>query len=106
MKKTFILLLILSTALFSFAQETTEQNLAFEYFRNADYEKAAGLFYKLYDKSPTAVNYRYLYNSLLYIRQYDELEKLVKKNIKKNPDNPSYLVDLGYFHIQQGNVSK
>ncbi|HXH18704.1 MAG TPA: tetratricopeptide repeat protein, partial [Chitinophagales bacterium] len=90
----------------SIAQDNTEQNLAFEYYRNGDYEKAAGLFSKLYDKNPTPANYRYLYNSLLYIRNYGELEKIVRKNIKKNPDNPTYLVDLGYFFIQQGNLSK
>jgi len=106
MKKLLTVGLVLSSALFCYGQDNTEQNLAFEYFRNGEYEKAAGLFYKLYDKNPTPVNYRYLYNSLLYIRQYEELEKIIRKNIKKNPDNPTYVVDLGYFYIQQGNISK
>ncbi len=106
MKQLFTLSLLVFTALFSFAQDNTEQNLAFEYYRNGDYEKAAGLFSRLYDKNPTPANYRYLYNSLLYTRSYEGLEKLVRKSIKKNTDNPTYLVDLGYFYIQQGNLTK
>lgn len=106
MKKLYVVWLLSAAAFFAYAQDNTEQNLAFEYFRNGEYEKAAGLFLKLYGKNPTPVNYRYLYNSLLYIRQYEELEKIVRKNIRKNPDNPTCLVDLGYFYIQQGNISK
>lgn len=106
MKKIAASLLLTFASLLSFAQDNTEQSLAFQYYRDGEYEKAAGLLSKLYDKSPSPAVYRYLYNSLLYIRDYEELDKLVKKNIKKNPDNPTYVVDLGYFYIQQGNLSK
>lgn len=106
MKKLIYLWLFVSSAMLASAQDNTEQNLAFEYFRNGEYEKAAGLFMKLYDKNPSPANYRYLYNSLLYTRHYEELEKIIRKNIKKEAGNPTYHVDLGYFYIQQGNLSK
>jgi len=106
MNKLIYLCLLVSIGLIASAQEGTEQNLAFEYFRNGEYEKAAGLFMKLYDKNPTPANYRYLYNSLLYTRHYEELEKIIRRNIKKEESNPVHHVDLGYFYIQQGNLSK
>lgn len=105
--RTIVLTLFLAfSAVHAFAQENTEQSLAFQYYNDGEYEKAAGLLSKLYDKNPSPAIYRYLYNSLLYIRDYEELEKMVRKNIKKTPDNPTYLVDLGYFYVQQGNISK
>ncbi len=106
MKKLLAIWLLACVAAFASAQEGTEQNLAFEYFRNGEYEKAAGLFMKLYDKNPSPANYRYLYNSLLYTRHYEELEKIIRRNIKKEESNPVHRVDLGYFYIQQGNLSK
>src|SRR6187431_1103510 len=106
MRTIVLSLFLMFSALLSFAQENTEQSLAFQYYNDGEYEKAAGLLSKLYDKNPSPAIYRYLYNSLLYIRNYEELEKMVRKNIKKNPDNPAYLVDLGYFYVQQGNLSK
>lgn len=106
MRKIVLPCCFLVIALCSFAQENTEQSLAFQYYRDGEYEKAAGLLAKLYEKDQSPAIYRYLYNSLLYIRDYESLEKMVRKNIKKNPDNPTYLVDLGYFYMQQGNLSK
>ncbi|GIV34932.1 MAG: hypothetical protein KatS3mg031_2467 [Chitinophagales bacterium] len=100
-----LLLLFFSISLIS-AQSNTEQNLAFQYYQDGDYEKAASLFLKLYDKDPTPANYRYLYNSLLFTKNYETLEKLIRKNIKKEPDNLTYLVDLGYYYNQTGNLTK
>ncbi|MDZ4844155.1 MAG: tetratricopeptide repeat protein [Chitinophagales bacterium] len=106
MRKIVLPCCFLLISICSFAQENTEQSLAFQYYRDGEYEKAAGLLSKLYEKDQSPAIYRYLYNSLLYIRDYEGLEKMVRKNIKKNPDNPTYLVDLGYFYNQQGNLSK
>ena len=90
-----------------FAQDKVEQSLAFQYYQEGEYEKAVEIFEKLYNKNPESdVFYRYLYNSLIYVKGYDELEKIIKKNIKKFPEHLSNRVDLGNLYIQQGNISK
>ena len=101
------LLAFIFIAATSFAQDNVEQNLAFQYYQEGEYEKAVDLFEELYNKDPGSnVFYRYLYNSLIYTKRYEELEKIIKKNIKKSPENLSHVVDLGNLYIQQGNLSK
>lgn len=76
MRKIVLSIFLACSVLFSFAQENTEQSLAFQYYNDGEYEKAAGLLSKLYDKNPSPAIYRYLYNSLLYIKDYEGLEEL------------------------------
>jgi len=95
------LLLFISYGLF--AQPNQNHNLAIQYYSNGEFEKAEVLFKDLFEKTPSSnYYYRYYLNCLLALHQEKELSKLIKKQIKRNPDNPSYHVDWGYFLIQNG----
>ncbi|MEA3478005.1 MAG: tetratricopeptide repeat protein, partial [Bacteroidota bacterium] len=80
----------------------TEERLASQYYRNKEYDKAAALYEKLYDKSPTKYYYTYYYFCLIQLREYQKANKLVKKQIRKYPQIIKYHVDLGYVYIQAG----
>ena len=73
--------------------------LAAQYYRERQYDKAAELYEQLYDKNPTQVYYMYLLYSLVQIGDFKRAEKLVKKQVRQNPDRPKYLVDMGYVYI-------
>jgi tetratricopeptide (TPR) repeat protein len=103
--RIFTIFLFSIITFFVQAQTTTEQNLAFQYYQNEEYEKAVELLEKLYDKDPSPnLYYRYYYNTLLKLKQYDKLEKILKKNIKRNPEDVFYVVDLGNIYKTNGDA--
>lgn len=88
-----------------FAQTTSEQNLAMQYYQNEEYSKALVLFEKLYEKNAeSSVFYRYYYNSLLKTNDYEKAEKVVKKAIKNHQQETFYLIDLGNVYESAGDV--
>src|ERR1017187_4728835 len=87
------------------AQTNKDKQLADQFMSNGEFDKAVAMYEKLYDKDPLNVYNNYYY-CLLQLRSFENAEKLVKKTMKKNPDNPSYFVDLGYIYFQQGDMNK
>lgn len=105
MWQKLFLLFFISLSLTLVAQPSGDHNLAVQYFRNGEFEKAAALFEQLYAANPQAeYYYRYYYNSLIQLEAYKDLEKVVKKAARKNEGNPTYTIDLGYVYLQQGEV--
>lgn len=100
-----ISLLLMEVASLS-AQDKKDQELAMMFFRERNYEKAATLYQKLYDQNPTQYFYTYLLFSQLELAEYRDAEKLVRKHLKKNNNQPRYKVDLGYVFIRQGDASQ
>ena len=86
--------------------QTSDDQMALEYLQNHDYDKAVILYEKLFDKNPDQNNYTYLLYCLEELRDMTAAEKLIKKEIKKNPDNPLFVVDLGYLYKQQNQTDK
>ena len=99
------LLLLLMFLLFipAGAQEKQDEELAMMFFRDGNYQKAAALYEKLYDKSPKQHYYTYLFYSWIETGEYKETEKLVRKHLRQNNNDPRFLVDLGYVFFRQGN---
>ncbi len=93
----FLLFLFLSTA--AVAQNN---NLAQQYYRNGEYEKAAVLYEKLYRENEKKKYYfdRYI-DCLIALEQYEDCEKAVKKEIKKKPNELSLLVTYGNLFERQ-----
>ncbi|MCX6235552.1 MAG: tetratricopeptide repeat protein [Bacteroidetes bacterium] len=87
-------------------QQTDETQLAAQYYRNQEYEKAAVLYEKLFNENPTYSNYTYYLYCLTQLNQMKEAEKLVKKQIRANPEKVRYLVDLGYVYMASGETVK
>ena len=99
-----LLLFFLSTA--TMAQPpTSNRQLADQYMSNFEYDKAATIYDKIYDKDPFGTYPNYL-KCLLALRNYDAAEKLVKNISKKNPENTAYAVDLGFVYESKGDINK
>ena len=108
MKKLFILLCIVSLALVGIqvsAQAVTDEQLGLMYYNNKEFEKAASLFDRLFNEKPSLFNYTYLIQSLLELNDFDQAEKIVKKQARRFPDDARYVVDQGYLLLRtnQGN---
>ena len=88
-----------------FAQNDKEQ-LAYQYFRNQEFDKAVDLFADLYKQKPNSHFYSYYLQCLLQTQNAKEAENLVRKQIKLFPNVPKYSVDLGYVFEAKGEAAK
>jgi len=87
-------------------EDPKKSQLASQYYRSQEYEKAAALYEQLYESNPTHVNYTYLLYSLVQIQEFKKAEKIVKKQSKRYPNKPKYLVDLGYIYFSSDESAK
>ena len=111
--KTFQLKYVLSLALAfficltpTFAQTATDEKLALQFFNNEEYDKAVVYFEKLYNKTNETSYYERLLQCYLYMEEYKDAEKLVKKHQKKHPYQLAYMVDLGIVYEVAGDNAK
>ena len=100
-----ILFLILSFSTGIFAQSPQDRQLADQFLNNAEYEKAAQLYDKLMDRDPFGTYSQYL-RCLLFMKDFETAEKVVKRIIKKQQENPTYIVDLGFIYNSIGEKDK
>ncbi|PSR01914.1 MAG: hypothetical protein BRD50_07905 [Bacteroidetes bacterium SW_11_45_7] len=105
------IVLILFTGLMesAYAQndDQSKESLAQQYYQKQEYEKAADLFQELYNNNPQSSSYyRYLYNTLLKLKRYNELLSIVKEKKRQNQDELQYFVDLGYVLLQDGKTKR
>ncbi len=91
----------------SSAQPGRDETLAHSYMQTGEYEKAAELFQDLWERNDYDINfYVPLYKCLLALRNFEDLERVIKRVIKKNPNSQQFGVDLGYMYSQIPNVEK
>ena len=111
MKPKLLLLLMLTGLLITvcpgkvMAQQSEEQ-LGVQYYNNRELDKALATFESLYSRNPSQFNYLYYTNTLFELKEFDKAEKVIKKQLKTNPNDPRYQVDLGYLYIMQGDITK
>ena len=105
MKKIAFCIVLLSISLSAFSQANNEQ-LAYQYFRNQEFDKAVELFADLYKRNPNHHFYSFYLQTLLQMGDSKEAEKLVRKQMKQSPNAQRYNVDLGYIFEVQGDASK
>ncbi len=87
-------------------QDVQKEKLARYYYLNQHYEKAAELFGELYKKRHSYYYYTYYLNSLLYLKNYDEALKIIKKQSRKYSGNYRYLIDNAYVYDRMGKKKK
>lgn len=96
-----VILLLIAVQLVH-AQPSQDHLLAQQYYQNGEYDKAAELYESLFDQNPTSSYYYQQYLiCLIAISNFDDAQKVVKKQIKKNDNQLNYLVDLGFIYQQQ-----
>ncbi len=105
MRVIFLFFFLVSFSAFA---QLDDEKLAYQYFSEKQYEKAADVYEDLIKKQPESI---YYYENLLQcyiqLKSFNEAEKLVDKRIKKNEDNFIYKVDKGYLmHLQNKETDK
>jgi tetratricopeptide (TPR) repeat protein len=105
-KLLLILLLLFSCGGAIMAQQSQEEQLALQYYKEKEYDKAVELFEKIHAKKPDSYIYYYYFYSLLELDRYDDAEKMLKKQVKAFPNVPRYKVDLGYVYERSGENAK
>jgi len=87
-------------------QRLIDEQLANQYFRNQEYEKAEDLFKQLYQKTKQTYLFQQYVDCALMLKHYDALEKDLKSFHKSNPNYQKSLVDLIYVYTLDDKASK
>lgn len=98
MKYSLLFVCFLLLNLCVFAQESTDQQLAQYYFSRADFQKALPYCKNVFQNENTTFTFSRYYQCLLKTQNDKEAEKLIKKQIDKEPTNIVYLSLLGDFY--------
>jgi tetratricopeptide (TPR) repeat protein len=100
----FVGSLLLSFAAFS--QSSTDDNLAYQYFQQGNYDKAAEIFGKLYRQTNSLGYFEIYHSSLLKSKQFDLAEQLCKKLIKQSPSRFNYQIALAKTYQEEGKTKE
>ena len=103
--KQLICLLFLFLGSVSFSQNDEEQ-LAADYYKKGQFEKALLTYQKLFEEQPN--NYNYIFHLIKThqeLEQFADAEALIKSKIDIY-QNPSLLIELGYNYQLQGDLKK
>ena len=107
MKKFIIILtLLIACGGAAIAQQSQDEQLALQYYKEKEYDKAVELFEKIHAKKPDSYIYYYYYHALLELERYSDAEKMLKKQVKAYPNVQRYKVDLGYVYDRAGDNAK
>jgi len=77
------------------AQPSSDEQLAAQYYRQGEFDKALLYYERLYDRSPVDENYTYYLGCLLALEKFKEAEKLAERQEKIFPTVYQYRVDIG-----------
>jgi len=105
-KKFIAFSLLFSLTFLAWTQPNQNEQLGIQYYQNGEYEKAKEMFKSVYEKKSDSYIYYYYYRTLLELRDFKELEKLVKNQQKLYPKIQRYVVELGYVYETAGDVQK
>jgi len=103
--KYFLVLFICLYAAIVQAQPSDSQ-LAYSYYQRKEYDKAAEMFLKLYERTRSSNYLDYHIICLINGKKYEQAEEVLKKYLKKNENNKDFLINLGYTYEQQGKSKK
>ena len=100
-----LLLLCLLLSNFVFSQKS-DQQIAYQYYNNGEYEKAIVLYEELMQVRFSVAYYDPYYTSLLKVQNYNGAKDLAKKLVKKYPKELQYQLGLIIAQYKLGNIKK
>lgn len=106
MQRLLLIILIIMSSVLVFAQQDPDEQLAIQYYKDAEYEKANELFEKIPLTKRNSYLYYYHFQTLYNLRKFDDLEKLTKKQMRLFPEQQRYAIDLGYVYEISNQVVK
>ncbi len=104
-KLSFILLsgILLFIHPCSLYADSTDEQLAAQYFREGDYEKALALYEEIFDENSSPIVYNNYLETLLVLEKFREAERLVNQQISRSPGDIRFQVDIGLIYSRSGN---
>jgi len=90
----------------TYAQISTDEQLANQYFLNKEYDKAVVYFEKLFSKKSSELIFQNYLRCLLELKDFKTAEKVVKKQIKQYPVQLAYVVNLGMVYAAADDLEK
>ena len=108
MKKLLIIVLFFTVTLPLIAQNSISQDylIAYQYYRNQEYDKAGEIYKKLYDKTGIRTYFKFYIDCLYKMGNYQQAIKECKKATKKNKNSPYYKILLGQSYKMAGDTTK
>lgn len=89
-----------------YSQEMKDRQLAYQYYHQKQYEKAAAIFEKLF-KNNSPLNYYSVYlNCLIELQQFKKAEDIIKQQIRRQAGYFRFHIDLGYIYELQDKPRK
>jgi tetratricopeptide (TPR) repeat protein len=102
--RKYIIFILVFNSLISMAQD---QQMAFDYFRKGEYEKAASVYQSLFDKNPYNSYYLLkLIDSHQQLEAFTIAQGLIENQLKNQPSQSQFLVELGYNYELQHQQKK
>ncbi|OQX97961.1 MAG: hypothetical protein B6I20_11680 [Bacteroidetes bacterium 4572_117] len=107
-KIIFLLLLMINSLAFHKvdAQSQSKVQLAYKHYQSKEYQKAFVEFESLYKKSRSRVYMNYMVKCLVELKGYDQAERMIKKQIRKNKRDPLNYIELGNIYKLKKNNAK
>jgi tetratricopeptide (TPR) repeat protein len=92
---------------FALAQKRESVELANEYYRMGEVDKAKDLYSSLAKNSQNIsfIHKNYL-NVLLQLDDFNEAEKYIDKVLRWYPENINYMIDKGFIYVRAGEINK
>jgi tetratricopeptide (TPR) repeat protein len=102
-----ILLFVFSLFFFhTYAQGGSDEQLAQHYYSKGEFDKAVTYYEKLYNQSPTKINFDRYYDCLLQVKDYKEAEKVLKKESTLKKNDIEFQILMAEFYELTDNSSK
>jgi tetratricopeptide (TPR) repeat protein len=104
--KYILFFLFVISQLHTIAQTSADEQLALQFYQNKEFDKALDYYEKLYNKKSPEAYYQPYLNCLLETKDFKKAEKIAKKQIKQNPEQVNFIVDLGNVYYRADDVEK
>lgn len=102
MKQIYIIVLCCLASLLCRAQQNVDDALAYQYYQQGQYQEAAVLLEKLFNRTKSDSYFELYLNSLLKLKKFDEAEKILKKLIRQEAKNLQYSIALARIYQEKG----
>lgn len=85
---------------------STDEQLAAQYYQTGEFDKALVYYEKLFNKKQIALYYNYYLNCMVQVQDFKKAEKVVKRQMRNNPYDLRFQVDLGRVYRASGDEAK
>lgn len=107
MLKVKLILLQILAVLTVMAQDVqSDSQLALQYFKDKEYDKAAPLYLKLYQQTQVRTYFSYYVFCLTESKNFEEAEKFIRREIRGDKDEAGNYVELGYVFKMQNKAKE